>query len=99
VSDTVLAQSCIEGCNAAGIRARGVDYDQFPIDTGTITAASLMNFGTDQLPVVMAANNLYHNAAQTESLGASRWRPRRASGWPWSASAAYRTTCSAKPST
>jgi 2-aminophenol/2-amino-5-chlorophenol 1,6-dioxygenase alpha subunit len=69
VSETALAQRCVEGCNASGIRARGVDYDQFPIDTGTITATSLMNFGTDELPVVIAANNLYHNAAQTELLG------------------------------
>lgn len=70
VSDTSIAQRCIEGCNAASIGARGVNYDQFPIDTGTITATALMNFGTEQLPVVMAANNLYHNAAQTEKLGA-----------------------------
>ncbi len=70
VTDTALAQRCVEGCNAAGIRARGVDYDQFPIDTGIITATCLMNFGTDQFPVVMAANNLYHDAAKTEALGA-----------------------------
>ena len=69
VSDTALAERCVQGSNAGGIRARGVDYDQFPIDTGTITATSLMSIGTDQIPVVMAANNLYHNAEQTEALG------------------------------
>jgi len=47
-----------------------VDYDAFPIDTGTIVASTLMGFGTEQLPVVLAANNLYHDAAQTETLGA-----------------------------
>lgn len=69
VSDTALAQRCIEGCNAAGIHARGVDYDQFPIDTGTITTTTLMRIGTQEIPVVIAANNLYHGPEQTEALG------------------------------
>lgn len=69
-SDTALAQRCVESCNSAGIKTRGIDYDQFPIDTGTITAATLMGFGSASLPVVMAANNIYHSAEQTEQLGA-----------------------------
>ncbi|CUJ49337.1 MULTISPECIES: tRNA U-34 5-methylaminomethyl-2-thiouridine biosynthesis protein [Achromobacter] len=67
-SDTGLAQACVQGCRDAGIHARGVDYDQFPIDTGTITVSTLMGFGTDKLPVTLAANNLYHDNAQTEQL-------------------------------
>lgn len=67
-SDPALAQRCVEACNAGGIKARGVDYDQFPIDTGTITATTLMGFGSAGLPVVVAANNLYHGAEQTEQL-------------------------------
>lgn len=63
-----LASRCIDACNNAAIKARGVDYDQFPIDTGTITAATLMHIGTPELPLVVAANNLYHDAAQTEKL-------------------------------
>ncbi|ABE31802.1 2-aminophenol 1,6-dioxygenase alpha subunit [Paraburkholderia xenovorans LB400] len=69
-SDCALAQRCVDACNAAGIKTRGVDYDQFPIDTGTITATTLMGFGSASLPVVIAANNLYHSAEQTEQLGA-----------------------------
>ena len=69
-SDSALAQRCVQACNDAGIKTRGVDYDQFPIDTGTITATTLMNFGSSALPVVIAANNLYHSAEQTEQLGA-----------------------------
>ncbi|AKQ54174.1 DODA-type extradiol aromatic ring-opening family dioxygenase [Bordetella hinzii] len=69
-SESALAQRCVEACNRAGIKARGVDYDQFPIDTGTITATTLMGFGTPALPVVAAANNLYHSGGQTEQLGA-----------------------------
>jgi 2-aminophenol/2-amino-5-chlorophenol 1,6-dioxygenase alpha subunit len=63
-----LAEACVQGCRDAGIHARGVDYDQFPIDTGTITVSTLMGFGTDKLPVTLAANNLYHDNAQTEQL-------------------------------
>lgn len=69
-SEPALAQRCIDACNGAGIKTRGVDYDQFPIDTGTITAATLMGFGTSALPMVAAANNLYHSGEQTEQLGA-----------------------------
>lgn len=67
-SDASLAQACIQGCREAGIHARGVDYDQFPIDTGTITVSTLMGFGSERLPVTLAANNLYHDNAQTEQL-------------------------------
>ncbi|MDF3848526.1 tRNA U-34 5-methylaminomethyl-2-thiouridine biosynthesis protein [Achromobacter denitrificans] len=67
-SDTALAQACVARCLDAGVRARGVDYDGFPIDTGTITASTLMGFGQPALPVVIAANNLYHDAARTETL-------------------------------
>lgn len=69
-SDSALAWRCVNACNTAGIKTRGVDYDQFPIDTGTITATTLMGFGTARLPVIVAANNLYHSAGKTERLGA-----------------------------
>ncbi|BBA42002.1 MULTISPECIES: DODA-type extradiol aromatic ring-opening family dioxygenase [Burkholderia] len=69
-SDSTLVEHCVQACNAAGIKTRGVDYDQFPIDTGTITAATLMGFGTADIPVAIAANNLYHSAETTEQLGA-----------------------------
>lgn len=68
-SDVDLAKACVQGCRAADINARGVDYDHFPIDTGTITASTLMGFGTDRLPAAIAANNLYHDSAKTEALG------------------------------
>jgi len=79
-SDTTLAHACIERCLAAGIKARGVDFDAFPIDTGSITASTLMQFGSEDLPVVLAANNLYHDAAQTETLAALAVDAARAQG-------------------
>jgi 2-aminophenol/2-amino-5-chlorophenol 1,6-dioxygenase alpha subunit len=52
------------------VQARGVNYDAFPMDTGTIAACTLMGIGTPERPLVMASNNLYHDAALTEKLGA-----------------------------
>jgi len=69
-SDTALAKACVEACPSVGVKARGVDYDAFPIDTGTITAANLMGLGTRTLPLVVAANNVYHDAGTTEKLAA-----------------------------
>jgi len=68
--DTELAEGCVAGSPAIGIHARGVDYDGFPIDSGTIAAASLLAIGDPQRPLVVGSNNLYHDAAATERLGA-----------------------------
>jgi len=79
-SDVELAEACVQGCRQGGVHAKGVDYDGFPIDTGTITAATLMGFGTPDLPVVIAANNLYHSPRQTEALGRIASRAADAAG-------------------
>lgn len=67
--DTQLAQACIAASPAIGVRSRGVDYDGFPIDTGTIVANGFLN-GVSQARLVIAANNLYHDWHRTEQLGA-----------------------------
>jgi ABC-type branched-subunit amino acid transport system permease subunit/aromatic ring-opening dioxygenase catalytic subunit (LigB family) len=67
--DTELAQAAVARCAAASIHAKGVDYDAFPIDTGTIVATTLLN-PNGRLPVVVAANNIYHDFATTERLAA-----------------------------
>lgn len=69
-SNTDLANACVAGSSHIGVHSRGVDYDGFPIDSGTISACTLMNIGTPELPIVAASNNLYHSAEQTEKLGA-----------------------------
>ena len=66
--DVDLGQACLAGCAGIGVKARGVDYAGFPIDTGTIVADTLLN--RDRSPLVIAANNLYHDFAMTERLGA-----------------------------
>ena len=67
-TDTELADACIGGCRSLGIKARGVDYDGFPIDTGTVVANRFLN-ASGACAVVMAANNLYHDWEQTLKLG------------------------------
>ncbi len=67
-ADVELAKACIGAAGEAGIRSRAVDYDDFPIDTGTIVANAFVN-PDGSIPAVVAANNLYHDFAKTEELG------------------------------
>ena len=67
--DTEVAAACIAGTAAFGVRSKGVDYDGFPIDTGTIVANGFLN-PNSHAKLVIAANNLYHDWAITERLAA-----------------------------
>ena len=67
--DTELAAACIAASPRIGIRSKGVDYEGFPIDTGTIVANRFLNPGS-RVPLVIAANNVYHDWQRTEQLGA-----------------------------
>ena len=67
-ADVALAAACVEGSKEIGISAKGVDYDQFPIDTGTIVANAFLN-PRNQWPLVIASNNLYHGWDETVRLG------------------------------
>ncbi len=66
--DTELAHACIESANALGIRSKGVDYDEFPVDTGAIVASNSLDPGGGQR-FVLAANNLYHDFETTQRIG------------------------------
>ena len=68
-ADTELAHACVAASARVGVHARGVNYDAFPMDTGTIAACALMDIGTPERPLVMASNNLYHDTKLTERLG------------------------------
>lgn len=68
-ADVELTTACITSANAQGIRSRPVDYDAFPIDTGTIVANRFVNPDA-RIPAVIAASNLYHDFAKTEAIGA-----------------------------
>jgi 2-aminophenol/2-amino-5-chlorophenol 1,6-dioxygenase alpha subunit len=69
-ADEALALACVAASPGAGVHARGANYDGFPIDTGTIVAASLMGLGGADRPLLVGSNNLYHDAATTEKLAA-----------------------------
>jgi 2-aminophenol/2-amino-5-chlorophenol 1,6-dioxygenase alpha subunit len=66
--DVELAELAVKATNDAGIKSKGVNYDQFPIDTGTIVAANFLNPG-NRIPLVITANNVYHDWQRTEAIG------------------------------
>src|SRR5690606_4559839 len=66
--DTELAAAAVEETRRQGIKAKGVDYDGFPVDTGTIVASNFLNPGS-HLPLVITANNVYHDWNRTITLG------------------------------
>jgi 2-aminophenol/2-amino-5-chlorophenol 1,6-dioxygenase alpha subunit len=67
-TDVTLSRACIDGTAAIGIRSKAVDYDAFPIDTGTLVAQHFLN--PDAVtPVVTTSNNVYHDWDKTEGLG------------------------------
>jgi len=66
--DRDLALACVEGTRFAGIQAKAIDYDGFPIDTGTIVATSFVN-PSGSIPSVICANNIYHDWDTTRRLG------------------------------
>ena len=65
--DVELATACIEESSSIGVKSKAVNYDGFPIDTGTIVANSFLN--RKRKPVVVTSNNVYHDMAVTESIG------------------------------
>ena len=68
-TDVPLANACIAATAASGIKTKGVNYDAFPVDTGTIVANHYLNPGSRR-PLVIAANNVYHDWQRTMDLGA-----------------------------
>jgi 2-aminophenol/2-amino-5-chlorophenol 1,6-dioxygenase alpha subunit len=68
--DTELANACVAATNEMGLKAKGVDFDAFPVDTGTVVANALLNAGERAIAQVITANNIYHDGPTTERLGA-----------------------------
>jgi 2-aminophenol/2-amino-5-chlorophenol 1,6-dioxygenase alpha subunit len=69
-ADVELTKAIIAATPAFGVRSKPVDYDGFPIDTGTIIANNYLN-PRGILPLVIAANNVYHDWQTTEKLAAT----------------------------
>ena len=66
--DADFAASCVEKAESRGLQARTVNYDAFPIDTGSITALSLLN-PDNRLPATIVSSNMYANRSETIVLG------------------------------
>ncbi len=67
--DRTIADRLLNASLAAGVSSKPVDYDQFPVDSGTIVANNLLN-PESRIPLVIAANNMYHDFDTTRRLGA-----------------------------
>lgn len=67
--DADLAEACIRKSPEIGIRSKAVDYDNFPVDSGTIVVDHLLN-PEKKFPLLLTTNNLYHDWDTTEKLGA-----------------------------
>lgn len=67
-TDVELTEAAIAATDSYGIRSKGVDYDQFPVDTGTIVGSNFLD-PEKKFQSVVTANNLYHDWGTTENLG------------------------------
>lgn len=65
--DTSLAAKMVGDLSTAGFQTRSVDYDGFPIDTGTIVADTLLNPG--KIPTGMFSCCVYSDYTETIKLG------------------------------
>ena len=66
--DVEFAGLALEKTAEAGIKAKGVDYDHFPVDTGSIVASNFLNPG-GAISLAITSNNVYHDWQMTEALG------------------------------
>ena len=67
-TDLELARKTIETGTAAGLQVRPVDYEGFPVDTGTIVALNFFNPKND-VPVVCISCNIYSGREEETKLG------------------------------
>lgn len=67
-ADVELTNEIISATAEVGVRSKGVNYDSFPIDTGTIVAGNYLN-PEHSLPACVTSNNLYHDWELTHTLG------------------------------
>ena len=67
--DTELAYGCVAESARIGVQSKAVNYDAFPIDSGTIAADAFLN-PDGKFALLLASNNLYHDWDTTWKLGA-----------------------------
>jgi 2-aminophenol/2-amino-5-chlorophenol 1,6-dioxygenase alpha subunit len=67
-TDLDLARKTIDLGTAAGLQVRPVDYEGFPIDTGTLVALDFLN-PKNEIPVVCISCNIYSGRDEELKLG------------------------------
>lgn len=77
--DTAFAETYVHEAKSRGLHARVVNYDGFPIDTGTIVARKLLD-PEGRLPCVVVSCNMYADRAETLVLGKAGASALRATG-------------------
>jgi 2-aminophenol/2-amino-5-chlorophenol 1,6-dioxygenase subunit alpha len=67
-TDLELARATIDLGTAAGLQVRPVDYEGFPVDTGTLVALNFLN-PKNEIPVVCISCNIYSGRDEELKLG------------------------------
>tara|TARA_Y100001970_G_scaffold41685_1_gene51733 strand:- start:8684 stop:9613 length:930 start_codon:yes stop_codon:yes gene_type:complete len=66
--DTEFAHAFKEANEKRGLESRTVEYEGFPIDTGSVVALSLLN-PENRIPSCIVSSNMYANRSETIVLG------------------------------
>ncbi len=66
--DADLAHAYVEAAKARQLTARPINYHGFPIDTGSVVVAKLIN-PKNKFPMVIVSSNVYSDRAETLVLG------------------------------
>jgi 2-aminophenol/2-amino-5-chlorophenol 1,6-dioxygenase alpha subunit len=67
-TDLEVARKTIDLGTAAGLQVRPVDYEGFPVDTGTLVALNFLN-PKNEIPVVCISCNIYSGRDEELKLG------------------------------
>lgn len=66
--DRSMGEACAAAVTAAGFPTKTVDYDSFPIDTGTILAARFLN-PDGKIPMSIVSSWVYADAEKSKAIG------------------------------
>ena len=67
--DVELVRAAVAATEARGLQARGVAFEGFPLDTGTLVAARFLNAASR--PLACVSCNIYSGAEEERKLGAA----------------------------
>jgi len=66
--DAELAKAYVDTARARKLTARTINYQGFPVDTGSVVVSKLVN-PDNRLPAVIVSSNIYSDRAETLVLG------------------------------